>query len=67
MGIDHRVFGEFSLFRGLLEVMKQQRMIALFGPEDVMHPGVFQVPEVGTVGTEAVFDDDQIQMGMLLP
>ena len=54
---------------GLVEgpqVVEQKRVVARLDANDVMRASLAQVAEVGGVGAEGVFDDDDRQVGMLL-
>ena len=48
-----------------LQVLEQKRVIARLDANDVMRASLTQVAEVGGVGAEGVFDDDDRQVGML--
>ena len=49
-----------------LQVVEQKRVVARLDANDVMRASLTQVAEVGCVGAEGVFDDDDRQVGMLL-
>ena len=49
--IDYAVFGRLSIFRGFLHAMKEQGVVALLGPEDVMHPVFLEIPDMRAIGT----------------
>ena len=48
------------------QVVEQKGVVARFDANDVMRASLTQVAEVGGVGAEGVFDDDDRQVGMLL-
>ena len=45
--------------------LEQERVIARFGPEDEAQIQRLQMADVRTIGGQAIFHDDQLQMGML--
>ena len=47
-------------------MVEQKGVVARFDADDVMRASLTQVAEVGGVGAEGVFDDDDRQVGMLL-
>src|SRR5271166_3890623 len=50
----------------VLQVREQKGVVARLDANDVMRASLTQVAEVGGVGAEGVFDDDDRQVGMLL-
>ena len=49
-----------------LQVVEQKRVVARLDANDVVRASLAEVAQVGSVGTEGVFDNDDRQMGMLL-
>ena len=48
-------------------LLEQKGMIAFFDPEDIVQSVMLQRLDVRSIGTEAVFSDDELQVGMILP
>jgi hypothetical protein len=47
-------------------VLEQNGVVAWLDAKDVRRAGLAQVAQVGSVGAEGIFDDDDRQMGMLV-
>jgi len=49
-----------------MQVSEQKGMIAGFDTQDEVNVGLTEVAQVGSVTTECILDDDDLQVGMLL-
>src|SRR5713101_7018145 len=54
-------------FLSRLHLLEQIGMIALFDPKDIMTTMIMQGLNVGRIRTQAIFGDDELEMGVVLP
>src|SRR6266446_6071927 len=55
-----------SLF-GHLHLLEQRGMIAFFNPEDIVTTVIMEGLDMGSIGTQAIFGDDEFEMRVILP
>src|SRR6516225_11901388 len=60
------IIGNAPSFFGRLHLVEQIGMIPLFDPEDIVTSIVMQGFDVGSIGTQGVFGDDELEMRVIL-
>ncbi len=64
--IDHFMFDGFPFAQCLVDVIEKMLMVALLDPENEMAAICLEVPDVRSIGAEAILGDDSLEPGMVL-
>lgn len=64
--IDHGMFGGFPFAQCLLDVIEKMIMVAPLDPKNEMAAICLEVPDVRSIGAEAILGDDSFETGMVL-
>src|SRR3984893_9426930 len=59
--------GDAASLCGGLDLLEQIGMIPFFDPQDIAEVVVVQSHDMWSIGTEAVFSNDELEVGMILP
>src|SRR6266705_5372573 len=58
--------GDAPRVLGCLYLLEQIGMIAFFDAEDIVTTSIVQGLDMGSIGTQTVFGDDELEMGVIL-
>ena len=61
------IIGDAACLLGRLDLLEQIGVVTFFDPQDIAEIVVVQGHDMRRIGTEAIFSNDELEVGMILP